>query len=273
MTNSTVDGSRPTSPRRPLSAPSSSHRFHGVQRTPLPSSEVMMSKASPTTMLITVPRPTSPRAGTPKTQREVSQNLRERILNIERKKMYGACSTNRPRFQVTKRVDPSLLLRRPDSSAASIPAPPPSLVIAGAKTKHSTPVSGDERVASSLAASSRPPFQIRPNRRTIYDIQVSAARTESLQHTEPYVRIRPFAKILRLPEDEATEYVEAELEAGYYKRWVYNVEGKRPDMPPSLEQFFGDREDFEAQDDVAIKEWRDRITAAAAEHHGTPQKK
>jgi hypothetical protein len=257
-----------------MSAPSS-HRFHGVQRTPLPSGEALTSKASPTpaTMMITVQRPPSPRAGTPKTQREVSKSLRERILNIERKKMYGSCSSDRPRFQVTKRVDPSLLRRQ--DSMASIPAPPASVA---ASARHSGHHSDDMAVSSasnSVAASTKPPFQIRPSRRTIYDIQVSAARTESLQHTEPYVRIRPFAKILRLPADEATEYVEAELEAGYYKRWVYNVEGKRPDMPQSLEQFFGNKDDFEAQDEVAIKEWKERIIAAAADHshQHTPQKK
>lgn len=252
---------RTPSPRRPQSAPSSRHRFHGVQRTPLPSGEVLTSKTTPpATMMISVNRPPSPRAGTPRTQREVSKSLRERILTIDRKRMYGSCSTDRPRFQVSKRVDPALL-RRPESAATSIPTPPllvPPPPIAVRTHEHAL----------------KPSFQISHSRRTIFDIQVNAAKTESLQHTEPYVTMRPFAKILRLPEDEATEYVEAELEAGYYKRWVHNVEGKRPDMPPSLKQFFGSKDEFEAQDEVAIKAWRERIIAAADHLHAeqTPQK-
>lgn len=253
----------PPSPRRPESAPSSRRTvrpdsagsrnvmFEGIRAAPLYSFDAVIHSArsrSPGGTATPHKRPVP-------TQRDVLCALREKLLGIEAKKRYGEVGTQRPRFQISKRVDSRVY--GPDVPDSLSPAPPPPAA---------------DRACAAERRSDKPLFLTSKTRKTIFDIQREAAMTESLAHTEPYVPPRPFAQALRLPEEATREYYDAALEAGYYKRWVYGINGERLPLPHSVEQFFGDNDEFESQDKKAQEEWRQRVLAAAGHPSAAPAK-
>lgn len=256
------------SPRRPTSAKSSvstgqsaarrpqSAQFYGVKRVGVSS---RCSNDVLTSGDVRRPSPSPQRtANTIATQREVALSLRERLLNIERKKQFGEVALTRPRFQVSKRLDrmyfqeiasngaeeTAELEKQSKRSAVAIPAPP-------------LPSS-----SSQAPAASKPLFQVRNSRRTILDSQIEAAQKRTIFHTEPFVASKPFAFLLRLDPGEVAEYFESELNDGYTKRLVNGGDDARPDLPNSLAEFFGSAAEFEGQDREALKEWKAKVLAA-----------